>query len=431
MAGPVAPSESRDFGTVDVPDSGLAPQPEPARSSHWNVAGTTIALVVAVVFLRYAGPVFVPIVLAVLLSYALDPLVARIARWHVPRPLAAMLVILATLTGLGCAAYASRRQFLVVVESVPETARRLRATIEQTFEGPGSSDTLDRIKEAASELEKTAEATAGPTPSKAGVTRVQVEPPRFRISNYLLPGSRGAAALLGEATVILFLVYFLLASGDLYKRKLVRIIGDSFYKKRITVEALHEIDRQIERYLAVQIWMSVFVGLATWLGLVFFGIEHAAIWGVAAGILNFIPYFGAVIAAAGLGIIAFAQFGTFTAGVEVGAIALFIRVIEGGLLSPILMGKVAGINGVALFVSLLFWGWLWGLIGTLVAVPIMMIVKTACERIDGLQGVSELLSEKQAGVQAGVASESHKFRSSDPVSATSPPPTNHFWNKPE
>jgi len=136
------------------------------------------------------------------------------------------------------------------------------------------------------------------------------------------------------------------------------------------------------------------VGLATWLALVLFGVEQAAIWGAAAGVLNFIPYFGAVIAAAGLGIVAFVQFGTFTAGIEVGGIVLLIRVIEGGLLTPLMMGKVAGINGFALFVSLLFWGWLWGLIGTLVAVPIMMIIKTVCERIDGLQGVSELLSEK-------------------------------------
>jgi len=243
-------------------------------------------------------------------------------------------------------------------------------------------------------IEKTAEVTSGPVSPKAGVTRVQVEPPRFRISNYLLPGSRGLAVLAGEITVILFLVFFLLASGDLYKRKFVRLIGENFSQKRVTVEALHEIDRQIERFLAVQIWMSIFVGLATWLALVLFGVEQAAIWGAAAGVLNFIPYFGAVIAAAGLGIVAFVQFGTFTAGIEVGGIVLLIRVIEGGLLSPMMMGKVAGINGVALFVSLLFWGWLWGLIGTLVAVPIMMIIKTVCERIDGLQGVSELLSEK-------------------------------------
>jgi predicted PurR-regulated permease PerM len=138
----------------------------------------------------------------------------------------------------------------------------------------------------------------------------------------------------------------------------------------------------------------VFVGVTTWLGLAIIGVTHAGIWGAAAGILNFIPYFGAAIASVGLGIVAFVQFGTIAAGFEAGSVALGIRVLEGGLLTPMLMGRAAGINGVALFVSLLFWGWLWGIIGTLVAVPIMMIVKTICERIDGLQAVGELLSEK-------------------------------------
>ena len=202
------------------------------------------------------------------------------------------------------------------------------------------------------------------------------------------------AEFAAQVSVILFLDYFLLASGDLYKRKLVRIIGSDFSKKRITVEALHEIDRQIERFLAVQIWMSVFVGVTTWLGLAVIGVAHAGIWGAAAGVLNFIPYFGALIATVGLGIVAFVQFGSIAAGLQAAAVAFCIRVLEGGLLTPMLMGRAAGINGVALFVSLLFWGWLWGIIGTLVAVPIMMIVKTICERIDGLQAVGELLGEK-------------------------------------
>jgi predicted PurR-regulated permease PerM len=333
-------------------------------------------------------------VLAVLGAYTLDPLVSRLARWHVPRPLGAMVAILTVLAGLGGAAYGLRQHFAAVVESVPQTARQLRTTLQRRFDDADNADALDRLKQAASEIEKTAEVTATPSPPKAGVTRVQVEPPRFRISDYVLPGSKSIVVLAGEATVILFLVYFLLASGDLYKRKLVRIVGDTFSKKRLTVEAFHEIDRQIERFLVVQVWTSLLVGLATWLTLVLFGVAHAAIWGTAAGILNFIPYFGAIIAAAGLGIVAFVQFGTFTAGIEVGGITLFIRILEGGLLSPILLGRVARINGAALFISLLFWGWLWGLIGTLVAVPIMMILKSVCERIEGLQGISEMLSEK-------------------------------------
>jgi predicted PurR-regulated permease PerM len=305
-----------------------------------------------------------------------------------------MLVVLGVLSGLGGTAYFLRDHVIAVVETLPDTARRVRTILEERLEDGDGSSALDRLKQAASEIEKTADVTATAPPAKAGVTKVQIEPSRFRVSDYFLVGSRGLAEFAAQVTVILFLVYFLLASGDLYKRKLVRIVGSDFSKKRITVEAMHEIDRQIERFLAVQIWMSVFVGVTTWLGLAIIGVAHAGIWGAAAGVLNFIPYFGAVIASVGLGIVAFVQFGTITAGFEAGSVALFIRVLEGGLLTPMFMGRAAGINGVALFVSLLFWGWLWGIIGTLVAVPIMMIVKTVCERIDGLQAVAELLSEK-------------------------------------
>ena len=305
-----------------------------------------------------------------------------------------MLAVLAVLAGAGSSAYALRHRFVAVIESLPDNARKLRQIIEGRVDTPDSPGTLDRIKEAAKEIEKTANATATPSAPKAGVTRVQVEPPVFRASEYIWLGSRSLVDLAGQATVILFLAFFLLASGDLYKRKLVRIVGGDFAQKRITVEAIHEIDRQIERFLAVQIWTSVFVGVATFLALELMGVSQPAIWAVAAGILNFIPYFGAVIAAVGLGMVAFVQFGTVGPSLEVAALVLFIRVIEGGLLSPMWMGRAAGINGAALFVSLLFWTWMWGLIGTLVAVPLMMIIKTACERIEGLEPFGELLNEK-------------------------------------
>jgi len=360
----------------------------------YKTFGSLIVILAAVAFLRYAEPVFVPIVLAVIIVYALDPLVARLTRCHIPRPVGAMLVLLAVLAGLGSAGYALRHRFVAVIESLPENTRKLRQAIERQVDNGENAGTLDRIKQAATEIEKTADATSTPSPPKAGVTRVQVETPAFRVSEFVWAGSQSLLAVAGQATVILFLVFFLLATGDLYKRKVVRIVGGDFAQKRITVEALHEIDHQIERFLAVQIWTSVFVGVATWLALTVMGVDQPVIWAVVAGILNFIPYFGAVIAAVGLGLIAFVQFGTLAPSFEVAGLVLLIRVLEGGVLSPMWMGKAAGINGVALFISLLFWGWLWGLIGTLVAVPIMMILKTACERIEGLEAFGELLNEK-------------------------------------
>jgi predicted PurR-regulated permease PerM len=359
-----------------------------------KVAGYILTGSALVLFLHYAEAVFVPVVLAILIGYALDPLVTKLCHWHLPRAGASILVILAVLLGLGWGAYRLRHHVAAVVESLPDTARKVRYLVENAADDTEGPNTLDKLKETASEIQKTADAAAATLPPKDGITRVEVEQPRLHVGDYLWSGSLGVAALVSQAGVVIFLVFFLLASGDLYKRKLVRIVGGDFSKKRITVEALHEIDRQIERFLIVQIITSVLVGVATWLGLNLIGISQPAIWGIAAGILNFIPYFGAIIAATVLGLVAFVQFGTIAPAAEAAGVALVVRIFEGGLLSPLLMGRAAGINGAALFVSLLFWGWLWGLIGVLVAVPVMMIIKTTCERIEGLQSVGELLNEK-------------------------------------
>jgi len=364
-------------------------KPPAFRTAAYVISGAAVILL-----LRYAAPVLVPIVLAVLIGYALDPLVTKLSAWRVPRAAAAMLVVLLTVGGLGGAVYLMRTHLVTVLESLPETARRIRYTVEDALGDAQSSGPLDKIKEAATEIQKTADAATGPAAPKAGVTPVEVEQTRFHVSDFIWTGSVGFAGVIIQAGVVVFLVYFLLASGDLYKRKLVRIVGGDFSQKRVTVETLHEIDRQIERFLIVQILTSVFVGVLTWLGLDMIGVSQPAIWGLAAGVLNFIPYVGALIAAAALGLVAFVQMGSLMVAGEAAGIALVIRIFEGGFLSPMLMGKAAGINGAALFISLLFWGWLWGMIGVLVAVPIMMIIKTTCERIEGLQSIGELLNEK-------------------------------------
>src|SRR5579863_3583573 len=205
-----------------------------------------VGLVALVALLRYAAAVFVPIVLAVLVGYALDPSVALLTRWGAPRPFSALLVLAGVLAALAFAGYALRHPFVSVVESLPDTARKLRLAFEKTFDTPDSASPLVSIKEAATEISKTGD-SAGVSSDQDGVTKVEINRPKPRVSDYIVPGSLGAASLLSEAGVVLFLVYFLLASGDLYKRKLVRVVGTTFSEKRITVEALHEIDRQIER----------------------------------------------------------------------------------------------------------------------------------------------------------------------------------------
>src|SRR5205823_4103586 len=143
-----------------------------------------------------------------------------------------------------------------------------------------------------------------------GAQRVQVEPPPFNVSDYFLWGSVGAAAAVGQLVLILFLVYFLLASGDLYRRKMVKIAGPSLTKKKITLQILSDIDAQIERFLMVEVLTSIVVGVSTWLAFRWIGLEQAGVWGLLAGIFNSIPYFGPFVVTAGTAAVGFLQFGS-------------------------------------------------------------------------------------------------------------------------
>jgi predicted PurR-regulated permease PerM len=192
--------------------------------------------------------------------------------------------------------------------------------------------------------------------------------------------------------MILFLAYFLLVADDLYKRKLVKI-SPTLSKKKITVQIVDEIGTQIERFMLVQVFTSAIVAVATTLALWLIGLDQPAIWGIAAGVLNSVPYFGPLIVTGGLSMVAYTQFKTIPMALYVGGVALVITTLEGWLLTPALMGRAASINPAAIFVGILFWSWVWGVWGLILAVPMLMMIKAVCDRIEELQPIGELLGE--------------------------------------
>src|SRR4029078_4645519 len=167
---------------------------------------------------------------------------------------------------------------------------------------------IESVNRAAQELQKTADEAAGKNPAPNGVQRGQIQEPTIEVKQYVSWGSARVVAFAGQAVLVVFFVFFLLASGDLFKRKLVKLVGPSLEKKKITVQILNEIDVQIERFLFVRVVTSVVVGVATWLAVKFIRLEQGRVWGFAAGVFNSIPYFGPVIVAAGTAVIAFLQF---------------------------------------------------------------------------------------------------------------------------
>jgi predicted PurR-regulated permease PerM len=345
-----------------------------------------------VFFLRFAQDLFVPTVLSVLIAYALNPAVTAITWLRMPRVIAAASVVVALFAVTGFGVYSLRTQAVAAIASLPDAVQKVLTQLQRP---KGPTGAIAKIQEAAKELEKTAADAASEArePSR-GITKVQIEEPVFRANDYLWYGSMSFLGLLSQTVMMSFLVFFLLASGDLFKRKLVKIVGTNLAEKRITVEAINEINGQIERFLLIQILTGALVGICTAGALWALGVNQPLFWGLAAGVLNSIPYFGALLVSGGLALVAFLQFGTVLMTIEVAGTALLITSLEGFLLTPALMGKTAGINGVAMFLSLLFWSWMWGVIGTIVAVPIMMVIKSVCDRIEDLKPVGELLGER-------------------------------------
>ena len=242
-------------------------------------------------------------------------------------------MLVGVLGGLGTMVYSLGDEAAALVESLSDAAQKLRQSMRVargTPEGP-----MDKVQRAGAKLEQAVEESgSNAPPAVEGVTRVQVERPRFNIKDYLWSGTLGVVGFLGQALVVFFITYFLVASGDSFRRKMVRIAGPAFSRKKITLEVLDEITAQIQRYLMVQILTSVLVGVATWIACQWIGLQRAAVWGVAAAVLNLVPYIGAIVVTGGLAMVGFLQFGTLGMALLIGGVSLVIHTASSYLIPP-------------------------------------------------------------------------------------------------
>jgi predicted PurR-regulated permease PerM len=367
-----------------------SPRTLPNRVDLRSTSLAIIAVLAVLVVLRWASAVFIPVLVGVMLSYALSPIVDQLARWRVPRVLSASLLLAALVGGIGFTAYSLADDANELIESLPEAAQKLRQSMRSHAR---AASPIDKVQKAATQIEQVAQETGGAAPSQRGVTKVVIEKPRFNIRDHLWTGTIGLVTLLGQATVVLFLTLFILASGDTFRRKMVKLAGPTFTQKKITVQALDEITLQIERYLLVQLATSVLVGIATWLAFLWLGVNHAAVWGVVAGVLNLVPYIGAVAVTGGAALVGFLQFGTLEMALAIAGVSLVIQSMEGYLLTPWLTSRASRMSPVVVFVGVLGWGWLWGAWGLILGVPILMAVKAVCDRVEDLRPIGELLGE--------------------------------------
>lgn len=384
-------SNPRDSASAMAPSEPLESQrvmlymPVDIRSASLAI----LAALACLFMLRWASAVFIPLMVGILFSYGLSPVVDWLVLRRVPRALSAAVLVVGIVFGMGATVYSLSDDAGELVESLPVAAQKLRDAVRAQR---GKTDTLASMQKAATQLEQAALDSNPAAPALRGVQRVQIEKPKFNLKEHLWTGTLGLLAMLGQVGTVALITFFLMASGDTFRRKLVKM-GPTLSSKKITLQALNEINAQIQRYMLVQIFTSALVGLATWLCFWAIGLENAAVWGIAAGVLNLVPYIGSVLITAGSAMVGFLQFGTLDMALIVAGISLLINSIEGFLLTPWLTSRASKMNPVAVFVGVLAWGWLWGAWGLLLGVPILMVIKAVCDRVDDLKPVGELLGE--------------------------------------
>jgi predicted PurR-regulated permease PerM len=373
---------------ADVTSSPTVRLPVDARGAALAILAT-VALVVA---LEWAQRFVISLLLGILFAYMLNPLVAWLEKIKVPRAVGTLVVMLGVVSALVLGVYSLRGEVQNIVEQLPEAATKFSAALVRLRGNQFGN--MQKVQTAASEVEKaTNQVTGVPSTQKQAATHVVVDKPAFKLGNFLWEGSMGALGFIGQALMVVFLVFFLLLAGDTFKRKLVRLTGPSLSKKKITVKILDDINGSIQKYMVMLLATNVLVGLLAWIAFHWMGLENAGAWAVAAAMLHVIPYFGPAITAGAIGMAAFMQFDSFSMALVAAGTSLAIATLVGTFIATWMTGKIAKMNAAAIFISLLFWGWLWGVWGMLLSIPIIVIAKVVSQHVEQLQPVAELLGE--------------------------------------
>jgi predicted PurR-regulated permease PerM len=378
--------EPRAPAVKPEPERVLLHMPVDVRSASLAV----IAALMGLFALHWARAVFVPLLLAIMFTYALSPVVDALCRWRLPRALSAAVLMMGLVSAIGAGAYTLQDDVDNLIQSMPDAARALRKAMRGQH--VQSDSNMDKVQKAADQLQMAAEQLSQASGSGGrGITRVQIEKPFFNLNDYVVVGTLGIMEMIGQFTAVCFITYFMLASGDIFRRKLAHIAGPNFAKRKITVQALNEITQQVRRYLVVQIVTSIGVGLGTSLVFWAMGMHHVAVWGIVAGVLNLIPYLGSIAVCVLSALAALTQFGSLDQALLVGSVSVILHIISGYIVTPWLTSRTSRLNTVVVFVGMLAWGWLWGVWGLLLGTPIMMAIKAVCDRVDELKAVGELM----------------------------------------
>jgi predicted PurR-regulated permease PerM len=367
----------------------------PAARMQVNARGLALGILasLATVFaLSWAQSFVIPLLLGIVISYTVNPLVNGLEAIKVPRVCGTVIVIASIIGALTFGTYSLRGQMQTIVAQLPEAAASFATGLARMR--ISEIGNLQTMQNAAAEVERaTTQETAGPATRRQRATHVIVDQPAFKLDNFLWRNSMGALGGIAQAAMVVFLVFFLLLGGDTFKRKLVRVAGPSLSKRKTAVRILEDINDSIQKYMLMLLTTNLVVAFFTWIAFRWIGLENAGAWAAAAGLLHIVPYLGPGVTAIATGMAAFMQLQSLPVALLVAGSSLAIATLVGTLVTTWMTGRIAHLNSAAVFISLLFWGWLWGVWGMLLSIPIIVIVKVVSQHVEQLHAMAELLGD--------------------------------------
>ncbi|WOI56772.1 AI-2E family transporter [Palleronia sp. LCG004] len=343
----------------------------------------TLVLFASVLACFFAKDVLLPVILGLMLALTLSPIVRGAGRIGVPAPVSAALLVITFGTAIAAGGYAASGPVGSWLSEAPELGQELRIKLR------GLLASVERVKQASEEVGGIAEQAGS-----GEVQRVAIEQPG------ILNSAVSSAASAGTTLVVaLVLALFILSAGDMFRVKLVETMPRLSEKKR-AVKILYGVERAISQYLLTITLINAGLGLAVWGLMALAGLPKAYIWGIVAFTFNFLPFIGAVA-----GVILVAMYSILTFDMLGQAIIppllyLAATSLEGQIITPSILGRRLELNTVSVFVTVVFWGWLWGIAGALMAVPFLVIVKVACDNVETLRTLGKFLGGADTQVAA-------------------------------
>ena len=350
-----------------------------ASAGPSRFAVTGIFIILAIYALYFGREFFMPVVLAFLFALTLTPIVRFLRKRGVPSALSATLLVVASAAVLGLGGYLLSGPVMQLVNDAPSIGRTLTERIEE-LRGP-----FDRLMQISQQIDNVTDTT-----DEAGVLKVSVQQPGIlsQAAGTMLSGATNAA-------IVFVLSLFLLASGSLFYEKIVQSFSTLSDKKR-ALRVVYDVEREVSRYLFTVSLINAALGLVIGLGLWAVGMPTPFLWGVMAALFNFLPYIGPLVTILVVTVISIVSFDSMGYAMLAPAFVVFCQVLEGQILTPLIVGRRLELNAVAIFIAVAFWSWLWGFIGALIAVPLLVVVKVFCDHFEGLQYFGNFLAAQQS-----------------------------------